>query len=141
MDQRLSDSLVTDGMIANLSGAFGALALVLVCIGLYGIMAYATSGRTNEIGIRLALGAQRSGILWLILRESLLLVLIGAAIGMPLIFFAGKWISSLLFGLRPADPATLAFAISLMFVIGMLASYVPARRAMRVDPMIALRYE
>jgi predicted permease len=141
MDQRLSDSLVTDRMIADLSGAFGMLAVVLVSIGLYGIMAYATSGRTNEIGIRLALGAQRSGILWLILRESLLLVLIGAAIGVPLVFAAGKWISSLLFGLQPADPVALAFAISLMFVVGVLASYIPARRAMRVDPMVALRYE
>jgi predicted permease len=141
MDQRLSDSLVTDRMIADLSGAFGVLAVVLVCIGLYGVMAYATSGRTNEIGIRIALGAQRSGILWLILRESLLLVLIGAAIGVPLVFAAGKWISSLLFGLQPADPVALAFAIALMFVIGVLASYIPARRATRVDAMVALRQE
>jgi len=141
MNQRLSDSLVTDRMIADLSGAFGMLAVVLVCIGLYGVMAYATSGRTNEIGIRIALGAQRSGILWLILRESLLLVLIGAAIGVPLVFAAGKWISSLLFGLQPADPVALAFAIALMFVIGVLASYIPARRATRVDPMVALRQE
>jgi ABC-type antimicrobial peptide transport system permease subunit len=141
MDQRLSDSLVTDRMIADLSGAFGMLALILVCIGLYGVMAYATSGRTNEIGIRIALGAQRSGILWLILRESLLLVLIGATIGVPLVFVAGKWISSLLFGLQPADPVALAFAIALMFVIGVLASYIPARRATRVDAMVALRQE
>jgi predicted permease len=141
MDQRLSDSLVTDRMIADLSGAFGMLAVVLVSIGLYGVMAYATSGRTNEIGIRIALGAQRNGILWLILRESLLLVLIGASIGVPLVFAAGKWISSLLFGLQPTDPAALAFAIALMFVIGVLASYIPARRATRIDPMVALRQE
>ncbi len=141
IDQRLADSLVTDRMIADLSGAFGMLAVILVCIGLYGVMAYATSGRTNEIGIRIALGAQRSGILWLILRESLLLVLIGAAIGVPLVFAAGKWISSLLFGLQPADPVALAFAIALMFLIGVLASYIPARRATRVDPMVALRQE
>src|SRR5438552_7914933 len=141
IDQRLADSLVTDRMIADLSGAFGMLAAILVCIGLYGVMAYATSGRTNEIGIRIALGAQRSGILWLILRESLLLVLIGAAIGVPLVFLAGKWISSLLFGLQPADPVALAFAIALMFVIGVLASYIPARRATRVDAMVALRQE
>jgi predicted permease len=141
MDQRLSDSLVTDRTIADLSGVFGMLAVVLVSIGLYGIMAYATSGRTNEIGIRLALGARRSGILWLVLRESLLLVLIGAAIGVPLVLIAGKWISSLLFGLQPADPAALASAVALMFVIGVLASYIPARRATRVDPMVALRQE
>ncbi len=141
LDQRLSDSLVTDRMIADLSAAFGLLAVILVCIGLYGVMAYATSRRTNEIGIRIALGAQRSGILWLILRESLLLVLIGAAIGVPLVFAAGKWISSLLFGLQPADPAALFFAITLMFAVGILASYIPARRATRVDPMVALRQE
>jgi predicted permease len=141
IDQRLADSLVTDRMIADLSGAFGVLAVILVCIGLYGVMAYATSGRTNEIGIRIALGAQRSGILWLILRESLLLVLIGAAIGVPLVLVAGKWITSLLFGLHPADPVALAFASALMFVMGVLASYIPARRATRVDPMVALRQE
>jgi predicted permease len=141
MGQRLSDSLVTDRMIADLSAAFGILAVVLVCIGLYGVMAYATSRRTNEIGIRIALGAQRSGILWLILRESLLLVLIGAVMGVPLVFAAGKWISSLLFGLQPADPVALLFAIALMFLVGVLASYIPARRATRIDPMVALRQE
>ena len=141
MDQRLADSLVTDRMIAELSGAFGVVAVILVCIGLYGIVAYATSGRTNEIGIRIALGAQPSGILWLVLRESLLLVLIGAAIGVPLVFAAGKWISSLLFGLQPADALTLASAIALMVVVGVFASYIPARRAMRVDPMVALTHE
>jgi predicted permease len=141
MDQRFSDSMVTDRMIASLSGAFGLLAVVLACIGLYGIMAYATSGRTTEIGIRIALGARRGAILWLILRESLLLVLIGAAIGVPLVFVAGSWISSLLFGLRPADPVSLTFSIALMFVIGALASYMPARRATRVDPLTALRSE
>lgn len=141
MNQRLSDTLVTDRVIADLSGAFGILAAILVCIGLYGVMAYATSGRTQEIGIRIALGAQRIGVLWLILRESLLLVLIGAAIGVPLVFAAGKWISSLLFGLQPADPVALASATALMFVIGVLASYIPARRASRVDAMVALRQE
>ncbi len=141
IDQRLSDSLVTDRMIAQLSGAFGALAIILVCIGLYGIMTYTTSGRTNEIGIRMALGAQRSGILWLVLRESLLLVLIGATIGVPLVLATGKWISSQLFGLQTADAVTLASAIALMFAVGVFASYLPARRATRVDPMVSLRYE
>ena len=141
MNERVADTLVTDRMIANLSAAFGILAVVLVSIGLYGVMAYATSGRTNEIGIRMALGAQRSGILWLILRESLLLVLIGAAIGVPLVFAAGRWISSLLFGLRPADPGALAFAIALMFAVAALAGYIPARRATRINPMAALRQE
>ena len=87
--------------------------MILVCIGLYGVMSYAVSGRTSEIGIRIALGAQRGSVLWLILRESLLLVLVGVAIGIPSIFGAGKWISSLLFGVKPADPTALALALQL----------------------------
>jgi predicted permease len=141
MDQRLSDSLATDRMITELSGAFGALAIILVCIGLYGIMAYAVSGRTNEIGIRVALGAQRQNVLWLILRESLLLVCVGVVIGVPIVFAAGKWISSLLFGVTAADPLAIVLAAVLMFLVGLVACYVPVRRAMKVDPMIALRYE
>jgi len=141
MDQQLEDSLATDRMVTELSGAFGALAVILVCIGLYGIMAYAVSGRVNEIGIRMALGAQRRNVLWMILRESLLLVFIGIAVGLPAVYGAGKWVSSLLFGVRAADPVSLAGATLLMFVVGAFACYIPARRAMRVDPMVALRYE
>jgi len=141
IDQRLTDSLATDRMITELSGAFGVLAIILVCIGLYGIMAYAVSGRTNEIGIRVALGAQRRNVLWLVLKESLLLVMIGVLIGVPIVFAAGQWISSLLFGVKPADPVALGVATVLMFIVGVAACYVPAARAMRVDPMIALRYE
>jgi len=141
MDQQLADSLATDRMITELSGAFGALAIILVCIGLYGIMAYAVSSRTNEIGSRMALGAQRQNVLWLILRESLLLVCVGVVIGVPVVFAVGKWISSLLFGVKAADPLAIALAVVLMFLIGIVACYVPARRAMRVDPIVALRYE
>ena len=141
MDQQLADSLATDRMITDLSGAFGTLAIILVCIGLYGIMAYAVSGRTNEIGIRVALGAQRQNVLWLVLKESLVLVLVGVAIGVPIVFAAGKWISSLLFGVKAADPLALGLATLLMFVVGVVACYVPAARAMKVDPMVALRYE
>ena len=141
MNQRVSQSLATDRTITNLSGVFGPLAMILVCIGLYGVMSYAVSGRTSEIGIRMALGAQRGSVLWLILRESLLLVLVGVAIGLPAIFGAGKWISSLLFGVKPSDPTALALATALMFAAGVLACYIPARRAMRVEPTVALRYE
>jgi len=141
MDQQLADSLVTDRMITELSGAFGALAIILVCIGLYGIMAYAVSSRTNEIGSRMALGAQRQNVLWLILRESLLLVCVGVVIGVPIVFAVGKWISSLLFGVKAADPLAIALAAVLMFLVGIVACYVPARRAMNVDPIVALRYE
>src|SRR5436853_306823 len=141
MNQRVSQSLATDRTITKLSGVFGPLAMILVCIGLYGIISYAVSGRTSEFGIRIALGAQRGSVLWLILRESLLLMLVGVAIGLPLIFGAGKWISSLLFGVKPADPTALALATALMLATGILACYIPARRAMRVNPIVALRYE
>ena len=141
MNQRLSQTLATDHTITRLSGVFGPLAMILVGIGLYGVMSYAVASRTSEIGIRMALGAQRGSVLWLISRESLLLVLVGVAIGLPAIFAAGKWISSLLYGVQPADPTTLAFATALMFAAGILACYIPARRAMRVDPVVALRYE
>jgi len=141
MNQRVSQSLATARTITKLSGVFGPLAMILVCIGLYGVMSYAVSGRTSEFGIRIALGAQRGSVLWLILRESLLLMLVGVAIGLPSIFGAGKWISSLLLGVKPADPTALALATALMFATGILACYIPARRAMRVNPIVALRYE
>jgi predicted permease len=141
MDQRVAASLATDRMITQLAGAFGAVAIILVCIGLYGIMAFAVSGRINEIGIRIALGAQRSNVLWLVLRDALVLVFAGVVIGLPAVYGAGKWIASLLYGVEPADPLTLALGTALMFAVGILACYVPARRAMRVDPMVALRYE
>jgi predicted permease len=141
MNEIVDDSLTVDRMVTKLSGVFGGLAIVLSCIGIYGIMAYSVAGRTNEIGIRMALGAQRDAVLWMILRESLLLVLIGVAIGLPAVAAAGRLISSLLFGITPADPLALILATGLMFLIGALASYIPANRAMRIDPMMALRYE
>lgn len=141
MQEMVSQTLGQDRMITQLSFAFGVLAIVLVCTGLYGIMAYAVSGRVNEIGIRMALGAQRGNVLLLVLRESLLLVVIGVAMALPIVLGAGKWISSLLYGVTAADPVALTFATILMLVVGMSACYLPARRAMRVDPIVALRYE
>jgi predicted permease len=141
MNQRISRSLATDRTITELSAVFGPLAMILVCIGLYGVMSYAVTGRTGEIGVRTALGAQRKSVLWLILRESLLLIVIGVAIGLPAIFAAGQWIASLLFGVKPADLATLSLAAAILFGAGIFACYVPARRATRVEPTVALRYE
>ena len=89
--------------------------MILVCIGLYAVISYAVTGRTGEIGIRMALGAQRKSVLWLILRESLLLIVMGVGIGIPAIFGAGQWISSLLFGVKPADIATLSLAAAILF--------------------------
>jgi len=141
MDELVSHSLTRDRMITKLSGFFGVLAALLACIGIYGVMAYAVAGRINEIGIRMALGAQSTNVLWLILRESLVLVAIGVAIGLPGVAGASKLISSLLFGLTAADPVTIVMAPLLMFGVAALAGYIPARRASRVDPLVALRYE
>ena len=141
MDELVSESLTSSRMITKLSGFFGALAALLACIGIYGIMAYAVAGRTNEIGIRMALGAQGGDVLWLVLRESLLLVMIGIAIGLPSVIGAAKLISSQLFGLTAADPVALAAATTLMISVAILAGYIPARRASRIDPLVALRYE
>jgi ABC-type antimicrobial peptide transport system permease subunit len=141
MNERVARSLTTDRTITELSGAFGPLAMMLVCIGLYGVMSYAVTGRTNEIGIRMALGAQRKTVLWLILRESLLLIVIGVGVGLPAIFGAGQWIASLLFGVKPADIAALSSAAAILLGAGILACYIPARRATRVEPTVALRYE
>jgi predicted permease len=141
MNQRISQSLTSDRTITELSGVFGPLAMILVCIGLYGVMSYAVTGRTGEIGIRMALGAQRNSVLWLILRESLLLIVIGVGVGLPAIFGASRWIASLLFGVKPADITALGLAAAILFAAGTLACYLPARRAMRIEPTVALRYE
>jgi len=141
MNERIAESLTTDRTVTELSGIFGPLATILVCIGLYGVMSYTVTGRTGEIGIRMALGAQRRSVLWLILRESLLLIVLGVAIGLPAIFAAGQWIASLLFGVKPADIAALASAGAILVGAGILACYIPAYRATRVEPTVSLRYE
>ena len=141
MNERIAESLTTDRTITELSGVFGPLATILVCIGLYRVMSYVVTNRTREIGIRMALGAQRKKVLWLVLRESLLLIVIGVGVGMPAIFAAGQWIASLLFGVKPADIAALISAAAILFGAGILACYIPARRATRVEPTVALRYE
>ena len=141
MNELVSESLTSDRMVTKLTGFFGALAVLLACIGIYGIMAYAVAGRTSEIGVRMALGADRGNVVWMVLRESLALVAIGVAIGLPIVIAVSKLIKSLLFGLTPADPWALALASLLMIAIAALAGYIPARRASRTDPMTALRYE
>jgi len=141
LETQIWDSLLRERLMATLSAFFGFLAAMLAAIGLYGVISYGVAGRTKEIGIRMALGAERRDVLWLILREALLLVSIGVAIGLPAVFAATRLVSSLLFGLKPADPVSLSAAIILMFVVAAMAGYIPARRATKVDPMVALRYE
>ena len=135
------DDLREERLLAQLVSFFGLLALALACVGLYGIMAHAVVRRTNEIGIRMALGAERRDIIWMILRETLMLVVLGMAIGVPAALGAAKLISSQLFGLNPSDPATLLIAVVFLTFVAALAGYLPARRASRVDPLVALRYE
>jgi predicted permease len=120
---------------------FGVLALIVAAVGLFGLMSYNVSRRTNEIGIRMALGAQRGEVLGQIMRESMVLVVAGLAIGVVLTFGTGRFIATLLFGLAPTDPVTIGLAMMVMLLVGALAAYLPARRASRVDPMVALRCE
>ncbi|HXM34336.1 MAG TPA: FtsX-like permease family protein, partial [Pyrinomonadaceae bacterium] len=134
-------ALAQERLLAQLVSFFGLLGLVLSCVGLYGIMAHAVVRRTNEIGIRMALGAERRDIVWMVLRESLLLVGAGLLIGVPAAWGAAHLISSQLFGLSPSDPVTLSMAVILLTLVGALAGYLPARKASRVDPLVALRYE
>jgi predicted permease len=133
--------LVRDRLTARLSTFFGALALLLACIGLYGVLSYTVSQRTSELGIRMALGAQRGNVLWLILREALTVTIIGAAIGLAAALAATKVLASMLFGLTARDPITLIGAAVVLLAVATLAATLPAWRASRTDPMTALRYE
>jgi predicted permease len=127
--------------ISQLSSFFSLLALLLACIGLYGVMNYDVARRTNEIGVRMALGAQTNGVLWLVLKESMVLLTIGIAAGIPAAIAATRLLQSQLFGLSTHDPATFAMAVFGVAVVTLLAAYFPALRAAKVDPMVALRYE
>ncbi len=135
------EALNQEKLIAQLVSFFGLLGLLLSCVGLYGIMAHAVVRRTNEIGIRMALGAERRDIVWMVLKESLLLVAIGLGLGIPAAWGAAHLISSQLFGVNPSDPASLLTAVLSLTVVAAAAGYLPARRASRVNPLIALRYE
>jgi predicted permease len=135
------ETLSQEKLITQLVSFFGLLGLLLSCVGLYGIMAHAVVRRTNEIGIRIALGAERGNIIWMVLRESLLLVAIGLVVGIPAAWAAANLISSQLFGVKPSDPVNLLTAALSLTTVAALAGYLPARKASRVDPLVALRYE
>jgi predicted permease len=136
-DQNFSDERV----FFRLSLFFGVLAALLVATGLYGTLAYTVSRRTSEVGLRMALGAQRGQVLWMVLRGSLAITVAGVAVGLPLAFFATKLLRSLLFGVEPRDPATFAGAMAGIAAVSLVASLIPALRAASVDPMVALREE
>ena len=139
IEQRAARMLATERMIAMLSAFFGGLALLLASVGLYGLMSYAVARRTSEIGLRMALGAQPATVLRLIFKEVMLLVLAGMAVGIPVALTASRLVSGMLFGVAGNDPWTIGLSSAVLVVVAMLAGYVPARRASRIDPMIALR--
>jgi predicted permease len=139
--EQVSGNLQQEKLIAELVSFFGLLALLLACIGLYGVMAHGVVRRTREIGIRMALGAERRNIIWMVLRETVVLVLAGVVIGVPAALGATQLIASQLFGTSAADPLTLLVSALLLTAVAMLAGFLPARKASKVNPLIALRYE
>jgi ABC-type antimicrobial peptide transport system permease subunit len=140
-ESQRDDVLAVERLVASLSTAFGALATLLAAIGLYGVMAFLVTRRTREIGLRMALGAGAGDVIWIVMREVLLLVGIGVAIGLPAALAVSRLLRSQLYGMSPSDPASISFAIIGIVLIGALSGYMPARRATRVDPISALRYE
>lgn len=141
VNELLDRTLSNEILIARVSSFFGILALGLACVGLYGIMSYTVGGRTKEIGLRMALGAQRSSMLWMVLRQGGMLVVMGVIAGIPLALAATSLLSSMLFGLKTTDPLSMLMAVLVLAAVALLAALIPARRATRVDPMVALRYE
>ena len=141
LSEHIGRSLVQQKLVARLATFFGLLALLLASVGLYGVMSYGVARRTNEIGIRMALGARGRSVLWLVLREALVLVVIGLVVGLIAALAVTKTAESLLYELKPNDPLTIALATLFLAAVAVLAGYLPARRAARVDPIVALREE
>jgi ABC-type antimicrobial peptide transport system permease subunit len=134
-------TIARERMIARVSSFFGVLALLLASVGLYGVLSYSITRRTRDIGIRMALGAASGRVQRGVLRETMTLVAIGLGIGVPAALVCGRLIRSALFGLEPFDAASLSLAVFVILAVGLLAGYLPARRASRVDPLVALRWE
>ena len=141
LDEQVARTITHQRLVAQLSAFFGLLAVFLSCIGIYGLMSYVVSRRTNEIGIRMALGAARFDVSWLVMREIVVLVVAGLAIGIPITLAATRLVANMLYGIHGIDSISIAGAVLLLLLVAVCAGYLPARRASKVDPMVALRYE
>jgi predicted permease len=141
IEQLIDNNIMQEKLIATLSGFFGTVALLLAAVGLYGVMAHMVTRRRREIGIRMALGAQRTSVLWLVLRDAMLMVIGGAALGIPVALSLTHFAQSFLYGVEARDPLSTVLSTVVLFGVAGLASYLPASHATHVDPMVALRYE
>jgi predicted permease len=141
VERQLDETLLNDRLIALLSAGFGLLATLLASIGLYGVMAFVVARRRKELGLRLALGAEPSKVLWLVMKEVLILLSIGLAVGIPTAIGLGRYVSSQLYGIEPNDPWIAGSTVALLALVSAAAGMIPARRASRIDPILALRYE
>jgi predicted permease len=141
LEAQMEESLITERLVATLSSGFGILATLLAAIGLYGVMAYMVAQRTREIGVRMALGAATGDVLWLVMKDVVVLAGIGIAVGLPAAWALTRMVKSQLYGIEPNDPFTVAAAVLGIACVALLAGYIPARKATRVEPMIALRWE
>lgn len=139
--EQIDQNIYQQRLVANLASLFALLALVVACVGIYGLLSYQVSRRTHEIGIRLALGAKRGEVLRLVIRQGALLAILGALIGVAAAFGVTRYLQSFLFGVKPSDPMTIAAVVFGLIAVALFASYIPAYRAMNVDPIVALRYE
>jgi ABC-type antimicrobial peptide transport system permease subunit len=137
IDQLMNQEIV----FARLCTAFALLGLIIACVGLYGSTAYNIARRTNEIGIRMALGAARAGVIWMVLRQVLIMAVVGLALGLPIAYASSQLVESFLFGMKPNDPRAIAAAVAVLLAAAFAAGFWPARKASRIDPMNALRHE
>jgi len=141
VQRQLDERLLTDRLIAMLSAGFGLLATLLASIGLYGVMAFVVARRKKELGLRLALGAEPSEVVWIVMKEVLILAAVGFVVGIPTAFALGRFVSSQLYGIQPYDPMIGVVTIVFLVAVSVMAGLIPARRASRIDPLLALRYE